>query len=159
MRKAAVLLIILIVFMPAALMIRGKMDRENMGKYEYTKDMLGIAVARVMKSEAVIHNFGRPIYPADRELQYTWVYIKLVNSGSTATQIEPGDFTLSIPGKTAVSYDTKATNSMQKCLKPITLEPDKQAIGVLIFPLPGSSTYSLHYNGPGGKVEKRLVID
>lgn len=166
MRKVAVLLLVFIVFMSAALIIQGKMDeekftaiKENMGNYEYDKDMLGIAISRVMTSKAVVHNFGKPIYPVDRKLQYVWVYIKLVNSGTSAVQVKPDEFTLSIPGKDAVNFDSKATNSMQKCLKPISLDPNKQNIGVLIFPLSESSEYTLHYNGPNGKVEKRLVVE
>jgi hypothetical protein len=133
--------------------------KENMSIYEYGEGTLGIALIRVMTSKSIIHNFGKPIYPKDRELQYVWVYINAINSGATAVQIEPKEFTLSVPGKAAVDYDLKATNSMQKCFKSISLDPDKQNIGVLIFPLPESREYILHYNGYNGKVEKRLVID
>ncbi|KUO70280.1 MAG: hypothetical protein APF77_04400 [Clostridia bacterium BRH_c25] len=168
MRKTAVLFLVFIAFISAALIIQRKTDedknsftaiKENMGRYEYDKGGLGIAVSRTMTSKAVVHNFGRPIYPADKKLQYVWVYIKVVNSGTTAVQLKPDEFTLSIPGKAAVNYDYKASNSMQKCLKPINLDPEKENIGVLIFPLPESNAYTLHYNGPNGKVEKRLVID
>jgi len=167
-RKAAVLFLVFIMFVSAAFMIQGKMDyeenringiKENMAKYEYNKDMLGISISRVLTSKAVMHNFGRPIYPYDRKLQYVWVYIKVVNSGTTVVSVKPDEFTLSIPGKDAVNYDYKASNSMQKCFKEINLEPNKKSIGVLIFPLPEGREYILNYNGPEGKIEKSLIID
>lgn len=168
MRKAAVLLLVFTVIISAALItIQRKIDGENcfavikesMGEYEYGEDMLGIAVTRTLKSKSIIHNFGRPIYPADRELQYVWLYINVVNKGTTAVQVEPYEFTLSIPGGDVVDHDFRASNSMQKYFKTVILEPDKQNIGVLIFPMPENKEYVLHYNGPKGKVEKRIVID
>jgi uncharacterized membrane protein len=167
-KKVAVLLLVFIILVSAAFIMQGKMNegesrfteiKESMAEYVYDEDMLGIAISRVLTSKAVIHNFGRPIYPYDRELQYVWVYIKVVNSGTTAVQVKPDEFTLSIPGEAAVNYDYKASNSMQKCLKAINLDPNKRGIGVLIFPLPESREYTLHYNGPNGKIEKSLVID
>lgn len=168
MRKIAVLLLVFIMLMSSAIIIQRTMNEKkirytaikaNMGKYEYDKGMLGIAVTRVMASKAVIHNFGKPIYPDDSKLQYVWVYIKIVNSGTTAVQVKPEEFTLSISGKDAVNYDLKATNSMQKCLKSINLDSNKQNIGVLIFALPESNDYTLYYNGLNGKIEKRLAAD
>jgi hypothetical protein len=167
-RKAAVLLLAFIMLVSAAFIMQGKMNegesrfteiKESMGRYDYGKSMLGIAISRAMTSKAVVHNFGKPIYPHDRKLHYAWVYIKVVNSGTTAVQVKPDEFTLSIPGEAAVSYDYKASNSMQKCLKAINLNPNEEGIGVLIFPLPESEEYTLHYNGPEGKIEKSMVID
>lgn len=168
MKKAAVLLLVSMILLSAVLIIQRKVSeeqngfisiKENMDEYEYDKDMLGIAISRVITSKSVIHNFGKPIYPADRKLQYVWIYIKLINSGTATIQVKPEEFTLSITGEDAVSYDFKATNSMQKSLKPINLSPNKQSVGVLIFPLPESNDYTLHYSSPKGKIEKRLVID
>ncbi len=167
MKKSVVVFIALVVLASAAIIIQNLVDaggisfakiRNNMEEYEYDEGRLGIAISRVMSSDAVYHNFGRPIYPADREMQYVWVYVKLLNSGVAAVEVNPDEFTLSVPGGDAVIYDSRATDSMQKSMKPIELAPNKQSIGVLIFPITESNEYILSYNGPRGKVKKRLVI-
>lgn len=169
MRKTAVLILVFIIFVTAALIIiqrqasGGKYSsaaiKQGMGEYEYDEDMLGMAISRVMTSDAVYHNFGKPIYPADTGLQYVWVYIKLINSGTASVQIGPDDFTLSAAGKAAVSYDARATESMQKSLKYISLKPGEQNVSVLIFPVSASKDYILHFDGPQGKIEKRFVSE
>lgn len=120
---------------------------------------LCVDISRVMTSDAVYHNFGKPIYPEDRSLQYVWVYIKLVNLGTASVHVRPEEFTLSVPGKAAVSYDIKATDSMQKRLSQVELAPGKQHVGLLIFPMPVDKAYILHYNGSEGTVEKRFAIE
>lgn len=159
MKKTALFLLTIMIFISTAFILQRKLDKEAMSSYEYDKGTLGIAVSRILTSKSVVHNFGKPIYPEDEKKQYVWIYIKLLNSSTNAVQVKPQEFTLSIPGKDPVIFDTKATGSMQKCLKETTLEPDKESIGVLIFPLPRSSDYILHYNGPEGKIKKRIVIE
>ena len=160
MKKAVILPIafILLVSASIAIALREK-TVESMGEYKYDKGTLGVAISRTMTSDAVIHSFGRPIYPEDRSLQYVWVYIKLVNSGTTAVQVKPEEFTLSVPGKAAVSYDSRATDSMQKRLNPLALAPGEEAIGLLIFPVPESKEYILNYNGESGKIKKRFKTE
>lgn len=162
MKKITVILLVLIVLMQwYTLEEQHSLTaiKEGMCEYEYDKAMLGMSILRVMKSEAVCHNFGRPIYPVDRELQYVWTYIKLLNSGTVSVQIEPEDFTLSAPGKDAVNHDSNATDSMLKSIKPISLKPNEQNIGVLIFAVPESKNYTLYYDGPNGKIEKGFVVE
>jgi len=160
LKKAVILPIAFILLVSATIIIaQREKAMENMGDYKYDKGTLGVAISRTMASDAVIHNFGRPIYPEDRSLRYVWVYIKLANSGTTAVQVKPEEFTLSVPGKAAVNYDSRATDSMQKRLNPLTLAPGKEAVGLLIFPVPESKEYTLHYHGESGKIKKRFEME
>ncbi|MGE5678886.1 MAG: DUF4352 domain-containing protein [Pseudomonadota bacterium] len=158
MRRAVFLLLAPILLVTAALIFQSKTDAKSMSSFEYDKSGLGIAVSRVMVSESVVHNFGKPIYPEEQDTQYVWVYINMVNNGTNAVQVSPEEFTLLISGKVSVKYDPKATNSMQKGLKAFTLEPGRQNVGVLIFPMPVDSKYILHYRGANGEIAKRITI-
>lgn len=158
MRRAVYLFLILILLVTAALVFRGVTAEKSMGDFEYDSSGLGMAVSRVMVSESVVHNFGKPIYPEDRNSHYVWVYINTVNNSTASVQINPKEFTLSLPGKAAVNYDPKATDSMQKGIKVFTLEPGRQKTGVLIFPMPESRVYILHHSGANGEIEKRITI-
>ncbi|MBP7073175.1 MAG: DUF4352 domain-containing protein [Clostridia bacterium] len=160
MKKAVILPIAFVLLVSAAIIIAQREKAvENIGEYKYDKGTLGVAISRTMTSDAVIHNFGKPIYPDDRSLQYVWVYIKLVNSGTTAVQIKPEEFTLSVPGRAEVNYDSRATDSMQKRLNPLTLAPGKEVTGLLIFPVPESEEYALYYHGESGKIKKRFKME
>ena len=102
--------------------------KEQMDKFEYDNRKLGLAVTEVKTSTSVRHTAGKPIFPEDKILQYVWVYIKLDNAGTSAVQVNPEEFTLSIPGKAAVKYDERSTHSMQKWLKATELNPGEQSI-------------------------------
>lgn len=168
MKRVWVLYVIVIVLTTSMLlMLHSRMDEKNnspdqvkeeMGRYEYDDRGLGIALIRVMTSKSVRHNFGRPFYPKEKAHQYIWVYIKLNNTGMAAVQAKPEEFTLSISGEAAVSYDFKTTTSMQKGMKTVNIKPGKQEVGLLIFVLPESREYTLHYNGPNGAVDKEFVV-
>ena len=160
LKKTVILIIAIILLVSAAIIIAQREKAAgNMGEYKYDKGSLGVAISRTMASDAVIHSFGKPIYPEDRSLQYVWVYIKLVNSDTTAVQVKPEEFTLSVPGRAAVSYDSRATDSMQRRLNPLALAPGEEAVGLLIFPVTESKEYTLYYHGESGKIEKRFKME
>lgn len=131
--------------------------KAEMKKYEYNTGRIGIAVEQVKTSKSVNHTFGKPIYPDDKNLQYIWVYLNVINSGTDVVHVTSDAFALSIPGGHGVNYDSKATYSFRNRFEPITLNPEEHNRGWLIFALPESSEYILQFNGINSKVDKRII--
>jgi len=56
-----------------------------------------------------------------------------------------------------VSHDTD-TYALSNYFKAVSLPPDGQTSGWLIFYLPKDSSYILHYNGFEGSVDKNIIV-
>jgi len=131
--------------------------REQMKKYEYGTGVVGIAVGETKRTTRVNGDFGYYNYIKDpQKAQFLWLWIGAANAGNTSVHVNPNDFRVTTPDGYTANYDTASFNTNH--LEATDVPPDSYVSGWLIFIVPKADQYTLHYNGWGGSVTKKIVF-
>jgi len=129
---------------------------KRMTEWDYGSGTIGIAVNQTRVSSLVKTDFGFHYEARDNDGQYVWLLVSAINIGGTSVSVSADDFTLSVIDGGMISRN-EATFS-QEHFKTVNLAPNNTAKGWIIFFMPKRSQYILRYHGPGGLVEKGIVL-
>jgi tetratricopeptide (TPR) repeat protein len=132
----------------------------NMNNYETGIGNIAIAVSETKVTKKVDTGYGRYLYyDKNVNMQFVWLCINALNKGLVTEHVNPNDFTLSTSEGLTVNYESQSTFSLGNYFQAINLNPQGQTAGWLIFAIPKSSTYIMHYNGLGGSMDKKIIIN
>jgi len=131
--------------------------RDTMGEWSSGSGGISMAVTGTRVSAQVMTSYGFSYdSPEGSGGSYVWLDISVANNGDSGVTVTPEDFTLSTVDGYMASR-SEATYS-QTYLEPIELKPGTKRHGWVIFFVPDSEVYTLRYYGPGGWVEKQIVV-
>jgi len=131
--------------------------RNRMKKYEFGTGVVGIAVGEVKTSSRVNGDYGFYSYIKDpQHFQFLWLWIRAINIGTISVHVNPNDFRVTSPDGYTANYDAASFNV--KYLDATNIPPNSYITGWLIFVVPKTDNYVLHYNGLSGSVTKRIIL-
>ncbi|MBV1734255.1 MAG: DUF4352 domain-containing protein [Candidatus Desulforudis sp.] len=129
----------------------------RMGNYEFGTGPVGIAVTEAKSTSGVNSSYGTYRSATDpNKSHFVWLWINACNGGGSTVHVNPNYFTLSTPDGYTANYNE--TTFWVNCLDATDVPPDKYISGWLIFFVPKADSYTLHFRGISGAVNKEIVL-
>lgn len=114
-------------------------------------------MTEVKSTSRVNSGYGTYRYATDpKNDHFVWLWINAGNGGSSTVHVNPNYFTLSTPGGYTANYNE--TTFWVNYLEATDIPPDKFTSGWLIFFVPKADSYTLHFRGIDGAVNKEIVL-